>query len=141
MIQGPAVFDICQHFVERWNFIYNLKYKKKRGTDGRYELLAFPHAPGEGMPDQLSHPDHEPVTQHPYYQQWAQTGRRFLGMEANPQTSTQLPSTNLGPKGNMKVQVVRSCGDWSNGTTTEVGKTISKLCVFTSSVRTTMINA
>jgi len=119
MIQGPAVFDICQHFVERWNFIYNLKYKKKRGTDGRYELLAFPHAPGEGMPDQLSHPDHEPVTQHPYYQQWAQTGRRFLGMEANPQTSTQLPSTNLGPKGNMKVQVVRSCGDWSNGTTTE----------------------
>ncbi|KNZ57856.1 hypothetical protein VP01_2055g1 [Puccinia sorghi] len=119
MIQGPTVFDICQHFVERWNFIYNLKYKKKRGTDGRYELLAFPHVLGQEMPDHPSHPDHEPVTQHPHYQQWAQTGRRFLGMEANPQISTQSPSTNLDPKGNMKVQVVRSCGDWSNGTTTE----------------------
>ncbi|PLW11253.1 hypothetical protein PCANC_20318 [Puccinia coronata f. sp. avenae] len=119
MIRGPTVFDICQHFVERWNFIYNLKYVKKRGTHGRYELLAFPQIPGQGMPDDPSHPDHEPVTQHPSYEHWAQAGRRFLGMGDHGQTSSNFPSTDLGPKGNMKVQVVRSCGDWSNGTTTE----------------------
>ncbi|KAI9608245.1 hypothetical protein KEM48_003379 [Puccinia striiformis f. sp. tritici PST-130] len=119
MIQGPTVFDICQHFVERWNFIYKLKYVKKPGTNGRYELLAFPHIPGEGIPDDPSHPDHEPVTQHPHYEQWCQSGRRFFGMEETTRAPTDLPSHDLGPKGNMKVQVVRSCGDWSNGTTTE----------------------
>jgi phospholipase D1/2 len=132
MIQGPTVFDICQHFVERWNFIYNLKYVKKRGTNGRYELLAFPQIPGQGMPDDPSHPDHEPATQHPHYENWAQAGRRFFGMEENARTSTDLPRVDLGPKGNMNVQVVRSCGDWSNGTTTEVRKAFYWLSIWNS---------
>jgi hypothetical protein len=68
------------------------------------------------------------VTQHPSYEHWAQAGRRFLGMGDHGQTSSNFPSTDLGPKGNMKVQVVRSCGDWSNGTTTEVRKTLAWAC-------------
>lgn len=118
MIEGPSVLDICQHFVERWNFIYTLKYSKKPGTDGRYELLAFPQIAGEAMVDDPLHPDHEPVTQHPHFAHWSQVGRKFFGVGGGQEVSA-LPRPDLSPKGNMKVQVVRSCGDWSNGTTTE----------------------
>jgi phospholipase D1/2 len=46
---GPAVLDIVQHFVERWN---ELKKRKYNG-DTRYDWLALPHdieaAPNEAV--------------------------------------------------------------------------------------------
>ena len=36
---GPAVLDIVQHFVERWNELKKRKYL----DDPRYDWLAFPH--------------------------------------------------------------------------------------------------
>jgi phosphatidylserine/phosphatidylglycerophosphate/cardiolipin synthase-like enzyme len=36
---GPVVLDIAQHFVERWNYIRDKKYKH----DDRYPILRFPH--------------------------------------------------------------------------------------------------
>lgn len=118
MIEGPTVLDICQHFVERWNFIFTLKYSKKLGTDGRYELLAFPLPSNAGVPEDHEHPDHEPVTRHPNFEHWARVGRSFFGGN-QAESDRSLPKVDLSPKGNMKAQVVRSCGDWSNGTTTE----------------------
>lgn len=125
MLEGPAVKDVYQHFVERWNFIYTLKYRAKANTDGRYGLLGFPLPVGSGYPDQPDHPDHEPMTQHPYFEHWTRIGQRFLRMDNNREGS--YPSRDVDrhreiPRrpGNMKVQVVRSCADWSNGTTTEV---------------------
>lgn len=125
MLEGPAVADVYQHFVERWNFIYNLKYSKKAYTDGRYGLLGFAVDIGTGYPDQTDHPNHEPVTRHPNYEKWTRAGRRFLGMNipqetrAYPSDESQIQTERTPFKGNMRVQVVRSCGDWSNGTTTE----------------------
>jgi len=36
---GPAVLDIVQHFVERWNELKKRKYR----DDPRYDWLALPH--------------------------------------------------------------------------------------------------
>ncbi|MBW0471417.1 hypothetical protein O181_011132 [Austropuccinia psidii MF-1] len=121
MIEGPSVLDICQEFVERWNFIYDTKYKKKVGTGGRYELLAFPHGIINGpIPQDPTHPEYEPVRKHPHFEHWSRIGRRFnIGNLSSSTDFSYQPNDLTTPKGNMIVQVVRSCGDWSNGTTTE----------------------
>ncbi|KAG0151027.1 hypothetical protein CROQUDRAFT_713026 [Cronartium quercuum f. sp. fusiforme G11] len=124
MLEGSAVSDVCQHFVERWNFIYNLKYRKKAHTDGRYELLGFPIDVGSGYPDQVDHPEHEPVTRHPHYEHWTRIGRRFMGRRDDaPVSYAPRPSVDRSQRlsgiGNMRVQVCRSSSDWSNGTITE----------------------
>lgn len=36
---GPAVSDICKHFVHRWNFIHGMKYNTGLPADQRYERL------------------------------------------------------------------------------------------------------
>ncbi|EXJ81268.1 hypothetical protein A1O3_07558 [Capronia epimyces CBS 606.96] len=36
---GPAVADICDHFVERWNFIYGMKYNTGLPIDSRYARI------------------------------------------------------------------------------------------------------
>lgn len=38
-LTGPAVTDVCRHFVDRWNFIRNMKYNSGSPTDGRYQHL------------------------------------------------------------------------------------------------------
>jgi len=39
-VQGPVVADLNRHFVERWNFIFNEKYKENN-DGGRFSLLNF----------------------------------------------------------------------------------------------------
>lgn len=51
MLTGPAVMDISQFFVERWNFVRDLKYKH----NDRFPLLDWPH--DDPLNDQmLRHP-------------------------------------------------------------------------------------
>lgn len=51
MLTGPAVMDIAQFFVERWNFVRDLKYKH----NDRFPLLDWPH--DDPLNDQmLRHP-------------------------------------------------------------------------------------
>ncbi|KAI8454268.1 hypothetical protein BY996DRAFT_4582083 [Phakopsora pachyrhizi] len=119
MLEGPAVLDICQHFVERWNFIYQIKYSKKRTADERYHLLAFPHPlANDQQPHDPQHHNYEPVTHHPHFSSWAQAGRR-LGHSRSSSRDYRASGTKENYSGQMNVQVVRSAADWSNGTTTE----------------------
>lgn len=66
MVAGPIVMDISQHFVERWNFVRELKYDH----DPRYEHLAFPHNPGEN--DDPA----EAILDHPHFRLWGDSGKK-----------------------------------------------------------------
>ncbi|KAJ5107867.1 phospholipase D/nuclease [Penicillium angulare] len=39
-LNGPVIFDICRHFIERWNFIRDLKYNS--GIPGAHAYEALP---------------------------------------------------------------------------------------------------
>ncbi|KAF8324713.1 uncharacterized protein EI90DRAFT_2976883 [Cantharellus anzutake] len=105
-LMGPAVLDISQHFIERWNEVKERKYK----DDSRFEWLSLPHA--------LDAASDEPVARHPFRDAWLARGRhykqRWLGEDAPPE-----PEEGHGPHGTCDVQVVRSVCDWSMGTLTE----------------------
>lgn len=49
-LHGPVVEDLRRHFVERWNFIYDTKYKVR--TDSRYARLALYGQPGSTQQQQ-----------------------------------------------------------------------------------------
>ncbi|KIW10513.1 hypothetical protein PV08_11477 [Exophiala spinifera] len=38
-LAGPAVVDLCRHFIERWNFIHSMKYNTGLPQDSRYERI------------------------------------------------------------------------------------------------------
>ncbi|QRV95777.1 phospholipase [Ceratobasidium sp. AG-Ba] len=103
---GPAVLDIVQHFVERWNEIKTRKYTNKPGID----WLALPH-------DVSAEPE-EPVRRHPHRERWHEMGRQF---KQRWQGDDAPPDDEEGhsPFGSCRVQVVRSVSDWSHGVLTE----------------------
>ncbi|GAA5940921.1 hypothetical protein JCM10213_008004 [Rhodosporidiobolus nylandii] len=102
MLTGPAVFDLAQHFVERWNFIRGLKYSH----DARYPVLAFPHI----LPD-------EHIELHPHLHRFAEIGRGFSVHRRKPgeEGAWPPPIGGTGHKGGVRVQILRSSADWSHG--------------------------
>ena len=38
-LTGPAVRDVCRHFLDRWNFIHGMKYNSGLPGDSRYQRL------------------------------------------------------------------------------------------------------
>ncbi|GAA5862918.1 hypothetical protein JCM1840_002326 [Sporobolomyces johnsonii] len=98
MFVGPAVMDVGQHFVERWNFVKTLKYK----DEARYSHLAFQHVVSPGDQPQ------QEIVRHPYWQRFLDFGKQF---------SIHRKAKDEG--GNIKVQVLRSSADWSSGIQTE----------------------
>ncbi|GAA5939858.1 hypothetical protein JCM3775_007130 [Rhodotorula graminis] len=103
MLVGPAVLDISQHFVERWNFICGLKYRHK----SRYPLLAFPHI--DGLNDGIS--------RHPHFERLKEEGRHYFCHHKEPgeEGAHSPPVGGTGLKGSARVQVLRSASDWSHG--------------------------
>ncbi|GAA5853479.1 hypothetical protein JCM8547_002472 [Rhodosporidiobolus lusitaniae] len=102
MLTGPAVLDICQHFVERWNFIRDLKYRH----NSRFPLLDFPHDEG----------DFE--FRHPHLQKFREAGHKFGHVrrrEPGEEGAWEHPIGGSGVKGTARVQVLRSSADWSHG--------------------------
>ncbi|GAA5871838.1 hypothetical protein JCM3774_000315 [Rhodotorula dairenensis] len=105
MITGPAVLDIAQHFVERWNFVKHLKYRHGH----RYPTLAFPHPVD---PNEKPTPT---IVRHPHWQKFAELGERFTCHIRGPDNGWQEPiSIQKGP-GTARIQVLRSVTDWSHG--------------------------
>ncbi|CCA77742.1 related to phospholipase D [Serendipita indica DSM 11827] len=104
-LSGPSVLDIVQHFTERWN---ELKLRKHK-DDSRFDWLAYPH-------DKLVAPN-EPVHRLRHRDEWLEKGRKFRqrfhkGPEWKPVADDHH---HMEPMGTCKVQVVRSCSDWSHG--------------------------
>ncbi|KDR66935.1 hypothetical protein GALMADRAFT_258822 [Galerina marginata CBS 339.88] len=110
--EGPAVLDIAQHFVERWNEIKKRKYKDKDNI----VWLAFPHDPDPYAPN-------EAIARHPHLEKWRAMGRKYKqrwhgpGAEEEPQR--QRSHGRSQQQGSTRIQVVRSVSDWSHGVLTE----------------------
>ena len=90
---GPAVYDIAEHFVLRWNFVKREKYKR----DERYDWLTMEGR--EGADEDLI------GVQRPKFP----VGRYVH------HPITQLNSKNLDNRGTVHAQLVRSSADWSMG--------------------------
>ncbi|RDB28300.1 Phospholipase D1 [Hypsizygus marmoreus] len=103
---GPAVLDIVQHFVERWNEIKKRKYRE----DERYPWLSLPHNV-EAAPN-------EAVVRHPHLHKWREIGQKYKerwhGEDEREEREYPKPQ-EVG----CRVQVVRSVSDWSHGVLTE----------------------
>ncbi|KAJ8689244.1 hypothetical protein PTI98_013285 [Pleurotus ostreatus] len=112
---GPAVLDVVQHFVERWNEIKKRKYR----NDSRYDWLALPH--------NVETAPHEPVARHPHREQWHEMGRRFKNRwhrsggedDANEADEDDKQQYQHPGSTNCNIQVVRSVSDWSHGVLNE----------------------
>ncbi|KIO26629.1 hypothetical protein M407DRAFT_199455 [Tulasnella calospora MUT 4182] len=126
-LAGPAVLDVVQHFVERWNKIKKEKYK----DDVTYDWLAFPHNTAKFT--------QEPVSRLPYAEVWGSIGTKFQNRwQPNDDSHSRGGSSSglnaLSPfeppegataaiyddhyqqtTGTCNVQVVRSVSDWSHG--------------------------
>ncbi|KAH7072235.1 phospholipase-like protein PldA [Paraphoma chrysanthemicola] len=90
---GPAVYDIAEHFVLRWNFMKRDKYKR----DERYEWLTMEGREGE---------DEDLIgVQRPKFP--------VGGYIHHPKTP--LNTKNLDNRGTVHAQLVRSSADWSMG--------------------------
>ncbi|KAG8946540.1 hypothetical protein FRC04_011598 [Tulasnella sp. 424] len=130
-LAGPAVLDVVQHFVERWNKIKKEKYK----DDVTYDWLAFPH--------NVAKFPQEPVSRLPYSEVWDSIGTKFHNTwqpdddskrpgggtfdhqgDVNALTPFEPPEGASAAMyddhyqrvtGTCNVQVVRSVSDWSHG--------------------------
>jgi phospholipase D1/2 len=90
---GPAVYDIAEHFVLRWNFMKRDKYKR----DERYEWLTMEGREGD---------DEDLIgVQRPKFP--------VGGYVHHP--LSPLSSKNLDNRGTVHAQLVRSSADWSMG--------------------------
>ncbi|KAF1850526.1 phospholipase-like protein PldA [Cucurbitaria berberidis CBS 394.84] len=90
---GPAVYDIAEHFVLRWNFMKRDKYKR----DERYDWLTMEGREGE---------DEDLIgVQRP----------KFPVGDYTHHPITQLSTKNLDNRGTVHAQLVRSSADWSMG--------------------------
>ncbi|KAF4125264.1 phospholipase D1/2 [Geosmithia morbida] len=94
---GPAVYDIAEHFVLRWNFVKRDKYKR----DERYDWIMLEDRLGKDEDlvgvQRPKHPVGE-YLQHPL---------------------TPLSTKRLDNRGTVKAQIVRSSADWSSGILTD----------------------
>lgn len=90
---GPAVYDIAEHFVLRWNFCKRDKYKRRK----KYPWICLEGRDGE---------DEDLIgVQRPKYP--------VGGYQHHPWTS--LNELELDHSGPVKAQLVRSSSDWSSG--------------------------
>lgn len=94
---GPAIYDIAEHFVLRWNFIKRDKYKR----DERFDWIVLEGREGEDEDltgvQRPKHPVGEYV-KHPL---------------------SPLSTKNLDNRGSIRAQIVRSSADWSSGILTD----------------------
>jgi phospholipase D1/2 len=147
-LEGPVIEDLGAHFVQRWNFIYDSKYTVRGNSryqplslgipdvdpddsayhlDGRNRIfgtashkLTGQHAfadPEDDVPQpagafpSTEEGHHHHRTPGEYFHQMKSRFRR--GMES-------FAGDRPKPLGVMNVQLVRSCGRWSHGVSTEV---------------------
>ncbi|PPQ84945.1 hypothetical protein CVT25_004458 [Psilocybe cyanescens] len=116
--EGPAVLDLSQHFVERWNEIKKRKYRDKDTID----WLALPHDP--------DYAPNEAAARHPHLEQWKEIGRKYKQRWHGPEEpreghrGQEREECGTGrerhqAKKSSRIQAIRSVSDWSHGVLTE----------------------
>ncbi|KAF9557909.1 phospholipase D/nuclease [Agrocybe pediades] len=119
--EGPAVLDLSQHFIERWNEIKKRKYRDKESVD----WLALPH--------DVEHAPNEAVARHPHLALWREKGRKYkdkwhqmIGNDERPREEQERERREetrgyggTRRRNTARIQAIRSVSDWSHGVLTE----------------------
>ncbi|KAH7328165.1 putative phospholipase D [Stachybotrys elegans] len=107
-LQGPIVSSLIDHFVDRWNFIFQEKYKNK--NPGKYQAIQSHHMSTDGSlgskaDEYLDHVSHSLSRGMSKLMSFGQDEEDAPGGEASSEYS--------------RIQVIRSCTQWSAGHSTE----------------------
>ncbi|OTA94282.1 hypothetical protein M434DRAFT_394836 [Hypoxylon sp. CO27-5] len=111
-LNGPIVDSLLEHFTDRWNFIFDEKYTKK--DTGKYERIGFSR-PTERSRDGPHHFMDE-------FQGHFNRGiRHLIGEEGGQREHRERErgGDDYSHGGNIKIQLCRSCCEWSAGHPTE----------------------
>lgn len=107
---GPVVEDLKAHFVQRWNFIYREKYDT---SGSKYKPLSLTY---DDIPDRYYDEEGKAtgagVTEE-FHDTFHHVGSYF-------HRDRSRREDRRDQRNGMKVQLVRSCTEWSNGCPTEV---------------------
>ncbi|KAI0900153.1 phospholipase D/nuclease [Annulohypoxylon nitens] len=111
-LKGPIVGSLIDHFTDRWNFIFGEKYTKRDA--GKYDRINS-NGPSERAPEQRHH--------HFMGDFEDQVGRGFrhvIGWEGGQSPENHDSGrNNYERSGEAKIQLCRSCCEWSAGHPTE----------------------
>ncbi|KPM38755.1 hypothetical protein AK830_g7800 [Neonectria ditissima] len=105
-MNGPIVSNLVEHFVDRWNFIYAAKYKNK--NPGKYTKLEIDHESSRGH---QSHDD--------YLGGLTDQFNRGLSKLMSHGDDESHHGRGSHRSEMPKIQLVRSCSEWSAGHPTE----------------------
>ncbi|KAI1141927.1 phospholipase D/nuclease [Hypoxylon sp. FL0543] len=112
-LKGPIVGSLIEHFTDRWNFIFDEKYAKRDA--GKYERIGF------GGPTERSREGPHHLMDE--FGGHVNRGIRHLigqeGEEHYGHRDRERAHDNYGHAGNVKIQLCRSCCEWSAGHPTE----------------------
>ncbi|KAL7628012.1 hypothetical protein AAE478_002208 [Parahypoxylon ruwenzoriense] len=107
-LKGPIVGSLISHFTDRWNFIWDEKYSKR--DQGKYQRIGF-NAPAERSRGE-EHQHHNLLGD---FQGHFNRGiRHFMG-EDGEERQDHRSRGDYGGYGNTKIQLCRSCCEWSSG--------------------------
>ncbi|KAI1647922.1 phospholipase D/nuclease [Daldinia loculata] len=110
-LKGPIVHNLIDHFTDRWNFIYNEKYTKK--DTGKYERIVVGSSAERPREEQ-----HRGMFDD--FQGHFNRGiRRLVGDGGEEEEHRNRGGDNYDRSGGIKIQLCRSCCDWSAGHPTE----------------------
>ena len=107
-MQGPIVRSLSHHFKDRWNYIWNEKYKTKDPGEYR-EFSDIPKAPRAEEPSSM-------FGSGGFLGGIGESWNRGLNRFIDPESSD---SRSMPTGSDVQVQLVRSASKWSAGTPTE----------------------
>jgi phospholipase D1/2 len=113
-LNGPIVHNLVEHFVDRWNFIWDEKYKSK--DPGKYERLSV----GRDGSGRSGHgEDHHDFMGS--MQRHLNRGRHIITGEGEDEYSRDHGRGHHRSEGDSqaRIQLTRSCCKWSSGHDTE----------------------
>jgi phospholipase D1/2 len=135
---GPAVEDLKEHFVQRWNFVYNEKYTVRK--DDRYSLLKYVPAgqlqPQQGQdPIEAGAPRAEGESECEYGERGLFTGhegglrdklKHRVEEEYHKHSNRWGVEHQVIPQGSgpFSCQITRSASKWSHGISLEVSYSV-----------------
>ncbi|KAL6914069.1 hypothetical protein FSST1_011829 [Fusarium sambucinum] len=110
-MNGPITRDMVDHFVDRWNFIFKDKYKKK--NPGKYHALELPPRGPSGGGDRRSRGEDDHLGGLTEQFSRGMNRLRSFGEHDAPRHSDREHDSRGG---NMpRIQMIRSCAEWSSG--------------------------
>ncbi|KAI1386691.1 phospholipase D/nuclease [Hypoxylon trugodes] len=110
-LKGPIVGSLIDHFTDRWNFIFDDKYTKRDA--GKYERIGFGGST-ERSHEESHHGFFDDVQGH-----FNRGVRHLIGEGQEHQEHRDRGRDNFDRSGSVKIQLCRSCSEWSAGHPTE----------------------